>query len=500
MKTSIFPFGLTSFFILYAGDINAADVEEKPNIIQIIVDDLGYADLSFLSYASNDVSTPGIDRLRESGIFCTEAYVTAPISSASRTGMITGRYQQRWGNYWFGEGGLPLEEVTLPQILRSNGYFTAKIGKTHHNGGAAEHPLKHGFDYFMGFVSHTHDYTRLSEKDVKLYGVKNAKQADIGPLERNGQNVSFENGYTTDIFTEEAIHVIEEYRDKPLYLQLDYNAVHHPIYVNNPKYLERYGIKQFPYWNPNECTFNEWHSKWAKLGEIDPDGRKRYLSTLACLDDNISRLLDVLEKKKMQDNTIIVFISDNGGTINTYANNGPLRSFKKTLFEGGIKVPMIISFPGHIKRSSTLNSTVSSLDIMPTLLDYAGIKIPDNLDGISLLSRLEGRIDSTSHEVLFFDDGINYAVRKGKWKLLVMNKLRPDFTKNKYYFDYYKIVDGKAVRSEPYYNPLGVQLYNIEIDKSEENNLAVKYPEIVEELTTLYKNWRSNMENPMRPL
>lgn len=454
----------------------------KPNIIQIIVDDLGYADLSFLSYASKDVSTPGIDRLRNCGVFCSEAYVTAPISSASRTGMITGRYQQRWGNYWFGEGGLPSTEVTLPQLLRANGYFTAKIGKTHHNGGDAEHPLKHGFDYFMGFVSHTHDYTRLSEKDVKEYGARNAKLADIGPLERNGKEISFEDGYTTDIFTDEAIMLLDKSSNKPFYIQLDYNAVHHPTYVNHPDYLKRYGIKQFPFWNPNKCSFKDWHSSWAKLEQIDPDGRTRYLATLSCLDDNINRLLDAMESKGLIENTMIVFISDNGGTINTYSNNGPLRSFKKTLFEGGIRVPLLISYPGHIKPSSTFNSMVSALDIMPTILNYAGISIPEKVDGVSLVERLEGNVSSPSHAKLFFDDGVNYAVRKGKWKLLVMNRLRPSFTKDKHYFDYYKLVNGKAVRAEPYYNPLGIQLYNIEEDISENNNLVDKYPKVVEEI------------------
>ena len=499
MEIPILPLTLAGMCTLYMNEVSAGGTWEKPNIIQIIVDDLGYADLGFLPYAAGDVSTPGIDRLRQSGIFCSESYVTAPISSPSRTGMITGRYQQRWGNYWFGEGGLPAEELTLPQILRDNGYFTAKIGKTHHNGGTAEHPLNHGFDYFMGFVSHSHDYARLSDKDVEEYGYQNAKKADIGPLERNGEKISFENAYTTDVFTDEAIHLIRRENGKPLYLQLDYNAVHHPIYVNNPKYLEHYGIKQFPYWNPNECTFEEWHSKWAKLGEVDPDGRKRYLATLACLDDNINRLLDVLEEEGLLNNTIIVFISDNGGAINTYANNGPLRSFKKTLFEGGIKVPLIISYPKHIKARSTFNKMVSSLDVMPTLLDYANIAIPENLDGISLVSRLEGENTADSHQALFFDDGINYAVRKGKWKLLVMNKLRPAFTKGKCYFDYYAIVNGKAVKSAPYYNPLGMQLYNIESDKSEKYNLLDSYPEIVEELDSLYKNWRSRMRNPMKP-
>ena len=500
MKTNKILLPTLSLLCPIVGSTATAQQTEnnKPNIIQITVDDLGYADLSFLDYASKDVSTPGIDRLRQSGIFCSEAYATAPISSPARTGMITGRYQQRWGNYWFGEGGLPSTETTLPQLLRANGYFTAKVGKTHHNGGDAEHPLKHGFDYFMGFVNDTHDYLRLSQKDVKEYGEKHAKEASLGPLERNGKPVDFENRYITDVFTDEAIDILNEYTDKPLYLQLDYNAVHHPIYVNHPEYLKRFGIEPFPFWDPAKCTFSQWHNSWAKLEKIDPDGRTRYLTTLACLDDNISRLLDTLEKKNMMKNTIIIFISDNGGTINTYASNGPLRSFKKTLFDGGIRVPMIVSYPGHIKKNTIFRSAVSALDIMPTLLDYANIDSPTNLDGTSLVSRLEGQKQGASHEVLFWDDGINHAVHKGPWKLLVLNKLRPGFTKNDHYFEYYKLVNGKAVRDKAYYNPLGIQLYNIEKDRSENQNLAEQFPEIVKELEGLYKGWKSEMGKPVK--
>ena len=479
-----------------AKDIETSD--RRPNIIQITVDDLGYADLSFLDYASKDVSTPAIDHLRQNGVFCSQAYATASISSPARTGMITGRYHQRWGNYWFGEGGLPDRENTLPKILRENGYFTAKVGKTHHNGGDAEHPLKHGFDYYMGFVHHSHDYLRLSQKDVDEYGARHAKEASIGPLERNGKNVDFENRYITDVFTDEAIDILNKHTDKPLYLQLDYNAVHQPIYVNHPAYLERFGIQPFPFWDPAKCTFSQWHKRWSQLAEIDPDGRTRYLTALACLDDNISRLMKVLDEKDMLQNSIIIFTSDNGGTINTYSNNGPLRSFKKTLFDGGIRVPMIISYPGHIKQNTTFNYMVSALDIMPTILEYAGIQIPTNLDGKSLVKRLEGRIQKASHEILFWDDGVNYAVRKGPWKLLVMKKLRPGFTKNKNYFEYYKLVNGKAVRDKAYYNPLGIQLYNIEKDLSENQNLAEQFPEIVKELEELYTNWRSNMVPPRK--
>ena len=130
---------------------------KKPNIVVIVADDLGYADLSFLPQSPKDVSTPGIDRIAKLGTYFSDAYATAPICSPSRAGLITGRYQQRWGNFWYGQGGLPLSEFTIPQALKKQGYFTQKIGKTHLNGGAAQHPLDHGFDEFLGFIHHTWD-------------------------------------------------------------------------------------------------------------------------------------------------------------------------------------------------------------------------------------------------------------------------------------------------------------------------------------------------------
>ena len=144
--------------------VRSTALASHPNVLVIVADDLGYADMSFLEHAPEDVSTPGIDRLAKEGTYFTNAYSTSPICSPSRCGLITGRYQQRWGNYWYGQGGLPKEEKTLPQVLKKLGYHTKKIGKTHLNGGPAEHPLDHGFDENIGFRHHTWDYIRLSSQ------------------------------------------------------------------------------------------------------------------------------------------------------------------------------------------------------------------------------------------------------------------------------------------------------------------------------------------------
>ena len=292
------PRQLLSLFITIFILTSAVADEERPNVVMILVDDLGYADLSFLPNAPADVSTPSIDRLAGEGVYFEQAYATSPICSPSRTGLITGRYQTRWGNYWYSEGGLPDFELTIPEALRKIGYSTKKIGKVHHNGGPAEHPLDHGFDEFFGFIHHTWDYLRLSDADVEAYETRrkgSAKSATIGPLIRGrDEPVSLENAFTMDVFTDEAVEFLNRAHEQPFYLQLDYNAVHMPTYVAHPKYAERVGLEQpewdrdaanltYPYWDPNVEAWNVWHRRWGHLGEVDPLGRKRYLSHLLAL-------------------------------------------------------------------------------------------------------------------------------------------------------------------------------------------------------------------------
>jgi arylsulfatase A-like enzyme len=483
----------------------------KPDVIQFIIDDLGYADMGFLAQAPADVKqmkTPGIDRLRAMGTYFSSAYATSPICSPSRTGLITGRYQQRWGNYWYGQGGLPLSEKTLPQALKELGYTTKKIGKCHHNGGPGQFPTKHGFDEFIGFVHHTWDYMRLSEKDVEAYGKGAAKSACIGPLVRataasgDIESVSYENGFTTEIFTDEAIEFINrDHKGKPYYLQLDYNAMHHPTYVVPPKYARRIGLvtpewdrdageRPFPYWNPKREGWGKWHKKWGHLQEVDPDGRRRYLAHLLALDECIGKVLDSLEKQGELSNTIIAFISDNGGTINTYANNGELRGYKYMFGEGGIRVPMIIAWSGKLPTSQTCVPMVSAMDVMPTILDLCGGKNEDNLDGKSLLPLLEGKSKQSTHDYMCWSNGRKTkVVRQGDWKLIIDGG-----------WDHanYTLEGGTAVRADNYKYPSGVCLFNLKDDLGETTNLADKMPDKVEAMTGLYDDWHREMKSEHR--
>lgn len=487
MKTGRTRFSACSvilfLFLLTPISLSAKD-KAKPNVLVIVADDLGYADLGFLSYKSEDISTPNINRLSEKAVFFSNAYSTAPICSPSRAGLITGRYQQRWGNYWYGEGGLPAVELTLPQMLKQQGYYNVKIGKTHLNGGPVEHPMDHGFDDFLGFIDHTWDYLRLSKNDVEEYGEKNAKLAHIGPLLEGREQKSYKKGFTTDIFTDKAVDIIRKGPDKPWYIELEYNAVHHPTYVCHPDYLKKYGIEQFPFWDPKVESYNEWHQKWGHLGAVDPDGRKRYLLQLEVMDIGIGKILDALEKEGEMDNTLIVFLSDNGGTINTYARNRPLNGYKYMFGEGGIRIPMLISYPGKLKEKSSVPELVSAMDVLPTIMAATGGDIPDNLDGKNLWPLIES--GAGGHPQLFWSDGRGqWVARQGKWKLI---------NSKGWNHSNFGMENGIALASEKEYQyPEGMLLFDLAEDLGETTNLADTHPELVEEMITAYEQWRSQM-------
>ena len=484
---------------------------DKPaNVLVIMVDDIGYADMSFLPQAPGDVHTPHLDRLADSGTYFSNAYATAPICSPSRAGFITGRYQQRWGNYWYGQGGLPDSEITLAHALRSDKYFCHKVGKTHLNGGVAEHPLDHGFDQYLGFIHHTWDYIRLSEKDLAAYKKRSSQLGilNVGPLIRNrNERVSYEAGFTTEIFTDEAVKTIERYAkaSSPFYIQLEHNAVHMPTYVTDPAYAKKAGYEQppwdrnaenweFPFWDPKKLRWADWHKKWGHLGAVDALGRKRYLANLMALDDSVGKLLDVLEKTDQRKNTVVVFLSDNGGTINTYANNAPLRGYKYMFGEGGIRIPMIVSWPGGgLATGKTSEALVSAMDVFPTILELTGSSFSAiGLDGKSLVPLLKNGVESKGHEQLCWAKGKDntWVIRKGPWKLIS--------TQGWDHTNYVLDASGMAKSAAPYSYPKGISLFNLDDDIGETKNLADQYPERVLAMTTAWKAWRAEMGQPVR--
>ncbi|QDU86717.1 Arylsulfatase [Pirellulimonas nuda] len=488
----------------------AVHAAPRPSVVIIVADDLGYADLAFLPQAPPDVramGTPGLDRLAARGVYFSDAYATAPICSPSRCGLITGRYQQRWGNYWFGDGGLPKGETTLAQRLRALGYATKKVGKTHLNGGPAEHPLDHGFDEFLGFRHHTWDYLRLTHADREAYEQRAAGRPlgilNVGPLERGrGEPAEFPDGFTTDVFSDEAVEFIARERgEQPFYLQLEYNAVHAPTYIASPKYAARVGFTQpawdrdaprwrFPYWDPNEVGWEKWHRRWGHLDAIDTLGRKRYLSQLMALDAGVGRVLDTLEARGVLDDTIVVLLSDNGGEGNNYSINAPLSGTKYMFGEGGIRVPMIVTGPGF-PAGDTCGALVSAMDLVPTVLEVLGEPAAAELDGGSLVGVVQTPTASAGHDELCWSNGRQTGViRRGKWKL-AMNAGWNHST--------FTLVDGFAQRGEPYAYPDGDVLFDLESDIGETRNLADDHPQVVAELKAAYQQWRASMSNPRTP-
>jgi len=437
-----------------------------------VTDDQGYSDLSYFDHAADDVQTPNMDRLAGDGVLFTQAYVTAPVCSPSRAGWNTGRYQQRWGHWNWG-AELPSSELTLAEYLGEAGYTTAKFGKSdfganYHQMDVREYPLNHGYQEFLGFSSHAHDYFLLSDEVEQRTPDPHGHSAALGPLYLNRGRKSFEEGYLTEIFTDSAIDFLERNRDRPFLMTVAYNSVHHLIHEVPDRYLNQFNAEKVPNYDPErDGSYKDYYDKYAGPEVVDETYRKWYLANLTCLDDNIGRLLDSLGSLGLRENTLVIFFSDNGGSPLTGALNKPLSGSKYNVLEGGIRVPFIMSFPGRFPEGKLLATPISSLDIVPTCLEAARLALPPDrkLDGRSLYSDLtHPSPDKMTRGPMFWHFGDEFAVREGDWKL-VQTKERPD----------------------------GVQLYNLAQDLGEEKNLAEEYPDVFRRLMVLYEAWRDEM-------
>jgi arylsulfatase A-like enzyme len=465
---------------------------KKPNVVLIVVDDQGYADFEPFTNRSDDITTPNLARMAKNGVIFTQAYTTAPVCSPSRVGLITGKNQFRWDKNASWGPGLPDSVKTIAEYLKNAGYLTARIGKNDlgrnfHKNDVREYPLNHGYDEFLGFSAHAHDYWLLSEEIKNKTPDPNGTSAVLGPLMHNKGEKSYEEGYLTDILTDEAIDFVKKNKSKPFFLTLSYNAVHHLIHEVPQKYLDKYKVKLIPNYNPDSLlqygkhepgSYAAYYDKYSRLGAIqDDDLRKYYLANLNCLDDNIGKFLDALKNENLEKETLIIFISDNGGSPLTGANNSPLTGGKYSLWEGGIRVPMVMSWAGHIKPKQVQTDYVSALDILPTVANATGIKLEDKtLDGIDLLAPQKDRL-------LVWKWQKTWAVRKGDWKLTNSNE---NHWKSRPINLYIK----------PVADDYTLKLFNLTNDPGERKNLAAEYPEIVKDLESAYKEWcDKNMDN-----
>jgi arylsulfatase A-like enzyme len=423
----------------------------KPNILVIVADDLGYGDIGV--HGGKDVPTPHIDALAASGLRCTNGYVSSPYCSPSRAGFLTGRYQTRFGhefNPHVGDEsklGLPLDQRTIADHLRGAGYATGLVGKWHQGFDRAHHPQSRGFDDYFGFLVGGHNY--LLRKDAEAeFGSAYSKN-----MIYRSREVQKLDGYTTDLFTDEALAFMERHTDKPWFLYLAYNAVHTPLEV-----LDKYGKRV-----PKSIT--------------DPE-RRGYLSLLIGLDDDIGRITAHLHKTGKDKDTLIFFFSDNGGSghkpylaYNTGVNK-PLRGDKGQTLEGGIRVPFFVSWPSKLPVGKTNDSPVITLDILPTACAVAGAKVEASCDGVNLLKYLTGDDTTAPHDALYWRFGPQKAVRQGKWKLVDWR----DFDKKE---------------------NSGWQLYDLDKDIGEKDNLAKSEPKIVRELTDAWDTWNKRNIDPL---
>lgn len=416
--------------------VSANAAQRKPNIIILLADDLGYGELGCQGM-SKDVPTPNIDSLASTGTRFTSGYVTAPFCSASRAGMLTGRYQTRFGHEFNPIGkenldpkiGLPVQEKTIGDLLKAAGYHTGLVGKWHLGGTDKYLPQHRGFDEFYGFLHEGHFYvpppytaaTSFLRTNSLPFGARmtngpviwsNHLKSNEPPYDENnpllrGNQVINQPQYLTEALTHEAVSFIERNHKKPFFLYLAYNAVHSPMQAT-PKYLKRFE-------------------------HIEDMHRRIFAAMLSALDDSVGQVLGKVRELHLEEDTLIFFLSDNGGpTQELTSSNLPLRGGKGQLWEGGIRIPYVIHWKGHVPAGKVMTTPVISADILPTALVAADVKpvSAHPLDGVNLFPLLTGKTDKAPHDLLFWRVGRNITVRAGDWKLVRQQergKGKPEF-------------------------------------------------------------------------
>ncbi|MEZ6121505.1 MAG: sulfatase-like hydrolase/transferase, partial [Pirellulaceae bacterium] len=374
--------------ITFANACVFAATATRPNIVIIMADDLGYRDVS--CYGCIDFKTPHIDALAADGIRMTNGYVSHPYCSPSRAGLITGRYQQRFGHehnppYLEDDAriGIDAETRLLPDIFREHGYVTGLVGKWHLGAGQPFRPIERGFVEFYGFLGGGHHYFQVKPNGTNY----------DSPMWRNASPSDDQLTYLTDDLTREAQSFILRHNHQPFCLLLMYNAPHAPDHVTD-EYM-------------------------AMVNHIPHAGRKKYAALVRGVDSGVGRIRKLLDEYGLSKNTIFVFLSDNGGRAGV-SDNRPLRGNKGWLHEGGIRVPMIIAWPDKIAPGTTYHHAVSAVDLLPTAMAAANIERPADVDGVDLLPYLNQTLHEPPHETLYWRvcGGEGFAVRNGDWKLV----------------------------------------------------------------------------------
>ena len=374
-----------------------AGTQARPNVVLIITDDLGWADVG--SYGATDVRTPHIDSLARDGIRLTDFYANGVTCSPTRAGLLSGRYQQRFGieaplpnaTSPGSDRGLPAPGHSLPQLLKNNGYATGLVGKWHLGYKPEFSPNAHGFDYFFGFKSGYIDYYQHTDGDGESDLFENEAAVHV-------------DGYMTDLITERSIRFIDDHAAAPFFLEVTYNAAHWPFQV------------------PDHPSVAAGHARFVQPEENDTATRQDYVAILERADRGIGQILQALKRRGLDRNTLVIYLQDNGGEW--LSRNAPLYNRKGTVWEGGIRVPAIFRWPARLPAGKVSGQVGIVQDVTASILAATGTPVPaaGRPEGINLLPMLEGRSPVVERTLFFrFGNGPTrqLAVRQGAWKLLL---------------------------------------------------------------------------------
>ncbi len=425
--------GLPPGLLACAGEQPARPRAAGPNLVFIMADDLGYADTSL--YGRTDYRTPVLDQLAREGVRLTDAYASAPVCSPTRVALMTGRYPARYGvgllePLTTQATGLPADPPTLPQLLRDAGYETALIGKWHLGAPPPFQPQRHGFDTFYGFLGAADDY-------VSHLGTEHLEH-DLWDGTRRLRT----EGYLTELFTDRAVAFLEQPRDRAFFLSLQYNAPH------------------WPWQAPGDPVYPD-SLRWTGGGSPDT-----YARMVQSMDDGIGRVLEAIRRAGVENDTLVIFTSDNGGE--RFSDMGPFAHDKMTLWEGGIRVPAFARWPGVIPADTTTAQACATMDWTATLLAAAGVTadVRAPLDGVDLLPMLTGgAIVPRDLYWRTFQRTQHKALRSGTWKYLVTED--------------------------------ATHLFDLAVDPGEHTDLSVTRPDVLAGLASMYAAWESDMLEPI---
>lgn len=428
----------------------------RPNIIMILCDDLGYADVGF--NGSKEITTPHLDKLAGNGTVCSSAYVPHPFCGPSRAGIMTGRYPHKFGSQFnvpvnsgdIGGEGIPLKETFISNVLQNAGYYTGAVGKWHLGGVPKYHPNVRGFDDYYGFLGGGHDYFPERYRPIYEQRLKEGRKVIgdyVKPLEHNGKEVR-ETEYITDALSREATRFVNDAAQKeaPFFLYLAYNAPHSPLQAKE--------------------------EDLAKFDHITDEKRKTYAAMVYAVDRGIGRLVQALENNNELDNTLIIFFSDNGGKLKLGATNTPLREGKGSTCEGGYRIPMFLHWPNALPKGRRFEHPLSALDFYPTLCKLTQAKVPTEkeLDGKDIWNDLiEGSAPHKGEMIYAMRHRSGYTdigARMDNWKILKTNQ-------NNWH------------------------LFDIENDLGELNDLSSQHPDRLKAMVSQVENWSQSHTEPL---